>query len=86
MTNELTPMSKEVSLSKIQELVALEMNFSKNLTQGKATKITRGYVDTLNRSGYKVNANNRLITTFCKRTNYTKIQKILKYGSFNTTN
>ena len=86
MTNELTPMSKEVSLSRIQELVALEMNFSKNLTQGKASKITRGYVDTLNRSGYKVNANNRFITTFCKRTNYRKIEKILKYGSFNTTN
>ena len=79
-------MSKEVLLSRIQEMVALEMNFSRNYTQRKATEITRGYVDTLNRSGYKVNANNRFITTFCKRTNYRKIEKILKYGSFNTTN
>ena len=79
-------MSKEVLLSRIQEMVALEMNFSRNYTQRKATKITRGYVDALNRSGYKVNANNRFITTFCKRTNYRKIEKILKYGSFNTTN
>ena len=35
---------------------------------------------------YTINALNRLITTLCKRTNYTRIQKILKYGSFNTTN
>lgn len=79
-------MSKEVLLSRIQELVALEMKFSKDLTQRKASELTSRYIKCLKRDGYEVNANNRLITTFCKKTNYRKIEKILKYGSFNTTN
>lgn len=79
-------MSKEVSLSRIQELVALEMKFSKDLTQRKASELTSRYIRCLKRDGYEVNANNRFITTFCKKTNYRKIEKILKYGSFNTTN